>query len=600
MASVVTVRTDEEQSFIDCTLGTSLTDIQSFENLKQAACVAAKRRALVQVLSEFDEFCESIGVKYFLFADTLRGVIAYGDFLPGKDAIQIGMMRTEYKKFARAYQEHKKPLGQSPFSFWYVEERDDVTGKTLRRFPRLKVTKPVPVTYNGDPVFDKDSLPMTVAPFAEISIFDEVPNDFFMRKKFYRQMRRRNRIYSKAVKAHELFFGQKALNLTEEEALERAISMNLFKALVYAAIPLRFCSWLVRKKAMKYEGRETECIARVMGTRSKTIFVSDLGECSRRVFAGLALRCPDKPDAWAMEPISETTPELKRLQNDAKTIVCEIDRVCKKLGIGYFCCGGTMLGYVRHGGFIPWDDDIDIGMLRADYEIFKKHAAKHIDTERFFVQTRESDPNIPYLFSKVRLNGSEYITEYNKNRDFHKGICVDVFPFDYIPNERSEQEAFKREVKTAARAHHRVVNRQYPEAATKTTEEKKNLDWLIAQIVGRILAKHYWRISLDKTQHTYDETVTRYNTSAQSKKLQYVASFVPTYTMVKVEGDLLPYQEVDFDGIRVNLPARPEVFLRMQYGDYMVMPYPHQRTGHDLLLWSDDEGIGGGRMADIL
>lgn len=599
MASVVTVRTDEEQSFIDRVLGESLVNMQSFENLRQAACVDAKRRALVRVLKEFDEFCESVGVKYFLFAETLRGVVAYGDFLPGKDAVQIGMMRSEYKRFARAYQARTQSLGHAPFAFWYVEEHDSVTGKTLRRFPRLRVSEPVPVMYGGDPVFDKDSLPMTVSPFAEISIFDEVPDDFFMRKKFYRQMRRRNRFYGRTVKAHELFFARKALDLTEEEALERAISMNFFKALAYAVIPLRFSSWIVRKKAMKYEGRGTECIARVMGARSKTIYASDLGECSRRPFAGLSLRCPDKPDAWAMEPISETTPELKRLQDDAKMIVHEIDRVCKELGIGYFCCGGTMLGYVRHGGFIPWDDDIDIGMLREDYETFKKHAVEYIDTEKFFVQTRESDPNIPYLFSKVRLNGSEYITEYNKDRDFHKGICVDVFPFDYIPNGRSHQEAFKKEVKKAARAHHKVVNRQYPEAATRTTEKRKNLDWLIAQINGRILAKHYWGISLNETQRSYDKTVTRYDASAKEDGLQYVASFVPTYTMVKVDGDLLPYQRVDFDGIQVNLPARPEVFLRMQYGDYMVMPYPHQRAGHDLLLWSDDEGVGGGRMADV-
>lgn len=599
MASVVTVRTDEEQLFIDHVLGESLVNMQSFENLRQAACVDAKRRALVRVLKEFDEFCDSVGVRYFLFAETLRGVVAYGDFLPGKDAVQIGMMRSEYKRFARAYQARAKSLGHAPFAFWYVEEHDSVTGKTLRRFPRLRVSEPVPVMYSGDPVFDKDSLPMTVSPFAEISIFDEVPDDFFMRKKFYRQMQRRNRFYGRTVKAHELFFARKALDLTEEEALERAISMNFFKALAYAVVPLRFSSWIVRKKAMKYEGRGTEYIARVMGSRSKTIYASDLGECSRRPFAGLSLRCPDKPDAWAMEPISETTPELKRLQDDAKMIVQEIDRVCKELGIGYFCCGGTMLGYVRHGGFIPWDDDIDIGMLREDYEIFKKHAVEYIDTEKFFVQTRESDPNIPYLFSKVRLNGSEYITEYNKDRDFHKGICVDVFPFDYIPNGRSHQEAFKKEAKKAARAHHKVVNRQYPEAATRTTEKRKNLDWLIAQINGRILAKHYWGISLNETQRSYDETVTRYDASAKEDGLQYVASFVPTYTMVKVDGDLLPYQRVDFDGIQVNLPARPEVFLRMQYGDYMVMPYPHQRAGHDLLLWSDDEGVGGGRMADV-
>jgi hypothetical protein len=116
-------------------------------------------------------------------------------------------------------------------------------------------------------------------------------------------------------------------------------------------------------------------------------------------------------------------------------------------------------------------------------------------------------------------------------------------------------------------------------------------------VVGRALAKRYWSRSLDDTQKAYDEFVSQNNASAAERKLQYVASFIPTYTMAKVE-DLFPTQRVNFDGIDVMIPKEPEKFLRMQYGNYMVMPYPHQRAGHDLLLWSDKEGVGGGRRAE--
>ena len=88
---------------------------------------------------------------------------------------------------------------------------------------------------------------------------------------------------------------------------------------------------------------------------------------------------------------------------------------------------------------------------------------------------------------------------------------------------------------------------------------------------------------------------TTYNAVAKEKKLKMVASFVPTYTMAKVE-DLFPVQRVDFEGIQINIPRKPELFLRMQYGDYMALPYPHQRMGHDLLLWADANGVGGGRL----
>lgn len=80
---------------------------------------------------------------------------------------------------------------------------------------------------------------------------------------------------------------------------------------------------------------------------------------------------------------------------------------------------------------------------------------------------------------------------------------------------------------------------------------------------------------------------------------EFVASFVPTYTMARVS-DLIPFQRVQFEDIELNLPANPHEFLKMQYGDYMTMPYPHQRAGHDLLLWSDRNGVGGGRFADEL
>ena len=598
MALIQNVRTESEQRIIDEVMGSSWSNIQSFESWREACVVAAKRKALVRVVREFDEYCEKLGVKYFAMANTLKGIVSYEGFLPGAADVELGMMRADYKKFARAYQAAFAEAGGEPFSFWRLDEFDDLNGNALRRFPRLRVRKGQLVTFEGDPVFDAESLPIEVAPYVEISIFDEVPDDFFMRKKFYRQMKRRNDLFNNVTKAREILFNRFDPDLDSEVVLQRVQSLSYPVALLYSLVPLRLASKILRSKAQRYEGRNTECVCRVMGSRSKTVYASDLGECTHRPFCGIMVRCPDRPDVWAPAPVTETTPELRRLQEDALAIVAEIDRVCQELGIGYFCCGGTMLGHVRHGGFIPWDDDIDVGMLRADYEVFKAHAAEVIDTERFFVQTRESDPNIPYLFSKVRMNGTEYITEYNQHRDFHKGICVDVFPFDYVPNGRPGQEKQVLAAKKAARAHHAVVNRQYPEYFQESTEPRHDLDWFIAQKVGRVAAKRNWDKSLKDTQHAYDAVATRHNKVAAEKKYRYVASFIPTYTMARVEGDLLPFQRVKFDGITVNLPARPEAFLRMQYGDYLVWPYPHQRAGHDLLLWSDEEGVGGGRMAE--
>ena len=99
----------------------------------------------------------------------------------------------------------------------------------------------------------------------------------------------------------------------------------------------------------------------------------------------------------------------------------------------------------------PWDDDVDVAMLRADYDRFLSEAPNLLGKE-FFLQIRETDPTIPYLFSKIRLNGTEYCTEYNKDRAYHKGICLDIFPFDYVPNDLKERELFVKEVIGLAKA----------------------------------------------------------------------------------------------------------------------------------------------------
>ena len=108
----------------------------------------------------------------------------------------------------------------------------------------------------------------------------------------------------------------------------------------------------------------------------------------------------------------------------------EFDRVCKKLHIPYVLFAGTMLGAVRHQGFIPWDDDLDIMMLRSDYDRFLKEADKVLDREKFFLQKEFSD-HWPMFFSKLRLNGTTCLEKYHpKDVKSHQGVYIDLFPCD--------------------------------------------------------------------------------------------------------------------------------------------------------------------------
>lgn len=137
--------------------------------------------------------------------------------------------------------------------------------------------------------------------------------------------------------------------------------------------------------------------------------------------------------------------KLRNIQLGILEILKDIITVCEEYNIEYFIMCGTALGAVRHKGFIPWDDDLDIGMTRENYERFLK-IAPNVLPEELFVQTFNSDPNTPFYFAKVRKSGTLFIRNYCKNLKMHHGIYVDVFPYDNIPDDIKLRDSQYRKV----------------------------------------------------------------------------------------------------------------------------------------------------------
>ena len=113
-------------------------------------------------------------------------------------------------------------------------------------------------------------------------------------------------------------------------------------------------------------------------------------------------------------------------------MLVEFDKVCRKYNINYVLFGGSLLGAVRHQGYIPWDDDADIGMLREDYETFKKHKDE-MNPNICFFQDHDTDPEYRWGYGKLRRTGSTYIRVGQEHLKCKTGIFVDVFPMDDIP-----------------------------------------------------------------------------------------------------------------------------------------------------------------------
>lgn len=126
-------------------------------------------------------------------------------------------------------------------------------------------------------------------------------------------------------------------------------------------------------------------------------------------------------------PVSATLEEHKQA---LLVILGEFDRVCKMLGVPYMLFAGSMLGAVRHQGFIPWDDDIDVIMLRKDYERFLSEADRFLNKEKFYLQG-EFSGHWPMFFSKLRLNNTTCVEKYHPNDPKeHRGVYIDIFPAD--------------------------------------------------------------------------------------------------------------------------------------------------------------------------
>lgn len=130
---------------------------------------------------------------------------------------------------------------------------------------------------------------------------------------------------------------------------------------------------------------------------------------------------------------------IKQVQEIEYEILVEFDRVCNLLHIPYQLFAGTLLGAVRHKDFIPWDDDVDVCMLRADFDRFVKEAGTVLD-DKFFLQTSKTDPKSVVQFAKIRKNGTVYENDVDNLPDSHTGIWIDIFPMDKVkPNTLSEK-----------------------------------------------------------------------------------------------------------------------------------------------------------------
>lgn len=115
-------------------------------------------------------------------------------------------------------------------------------------------------------------------------------------------------------------------------------------------------------------------------------------------------------------------------------MLVEVDRICKKCGIKYNIIAGTLLGAIRHGGYIPWDDDADVALFRPEYEKFRQACKTELDTSRFIFQDHRNTKGYRWGYGKLRRINTLFLREYQEHMPYMQGVFIDIFPLDGVPD----------------------------------------------------------------------------------------------------------------------------------------------------------------------
>lgn len=254
--------------------------------------------------------------------------------------------------------------------------------------------------------------------------------------------------------------------------------------------------------------------------------------------------------------------DVSGLRETQLYLLREFLRVCGELSLPYFAVGGTALGAVRHGGYIPWDDDIDVGMPRSAYRVFLDKAPALLAAD-VFLQTFETDPGYPGCFAKLRRHGTLLLEETTSHLPMHQGVYIDLFPLDGCP----------------VGFHKRVFDWK-----NDFYTRKCNTAYRFAGASFSFLGGLYNKLAL-LLQPSLQKAVRR--RSALYERLPFESSPVAGNLTgawrdrermpraVFGKGKLLP-----FEGIPLRVPENTHEYLSRLYGDYKTLPPEEKRVSH--------------------
>lgn len=268
----------------------------------------------------------------------------------------------------------------------------------------------------------------------------------------------------------------------------------------------------------------------------------------------------------------------KKLQNELLIILDEIDQICSKNNLKYFLIGGTLLGSIRHKGFIPWDDDIDIAMPREDFDKFIKLSNTELH-DNFFLDFETTNNKYWSPFAKVKLKNTAYVENSVKKNFDTCCMWVDIFPLDYTKNVASSSLE-KRKQK---------IQKVYSILYNKEAKSIKDFDSLLKKAIYLLLF-----LIPNSFLYLYRRNLM---TLENKEKCNFYINFGSQYSVKRQTHEIdkiLPLELSAFENKFYNIPKDSNYVLTNIYGkNYMELPPKEKQITHNpkYLKFSDGEEV---------
>lgn len=267
-----------------------------------------------------------------------------------------------------------------------------------------------------------------------------------------------------------------------------------------------------------------------------------------------------------------TKENLRRLQLTELEMLRELDRICRENHISYILDGGTLLGAVRHGGFIPWDDDVDVRMLRKDYERFCALCRTEL-AEDYFLQTYRTDPGYRWGYARILKNGTTYKRKGQHKMTARNGIFIDIFPDDNLP-----ESFFPNMVCTGLS----WICRKLLYSEVGALNKDKFTSWLGFNILN-FFPKEWGHKGMEYLSRRYSHIRTRKVRCFAWGSGQESRGFLKKWHMET--------RDIEFEGLTVRACRDMDGFLAYSFGaDYMTLPPEEERVPRHTVTYI---GFGG-------